>query len=202
MLVKYFKILSFSSLSSLYLVSYWRIVALQCCVNFCYTTKWFSYTHIGVCMCVYIYIYPFKYSFPFSLSEDIKYSSLCYRVGPCLSVLNVVVWLSNPRFLIYPSSICLLCSHKSVLCVCEPVSVLCIRSFVSYFRILHINDIMWYLYFSFWLISLSVIIFQVHPCYCKWHYFICFYGWVVFICNFNFYLWFAKYLLCLILYAT
>ena len=26
--------------------NYWRIVDFQCCVNFCYTAKWFSYTYI------------------------------------------------------------------------------------------------------------------------------------------------------------
>ena len=32
----------------------WSIVGLQCCVNFCYTAKWLSYT----------YIYSFPHSFP------------------------------------------------------------------------------------------------------------------------------------------
>ena len=27
--------------------NYWRIVDFQCCVNFCYTAKWFSYTYIS-----------------------------------------------------------------------------------------------------------------------------------------------------------
>ena len=39
---------------------YWRIVDLQCCDNFCYTTKRFSYT------CTYIH--SFSDSFPHSLS--------------------------------------------------------------------------------------------------------------------------------------
>ena len=35
---------------------FWSIVDLQCCVNFCYTAKWFNYT--------YIYILFSKYAFP------------------------------------------------------------------------------------------------------------------------------------------
>ena len=29
-----------------FLILYWGIVDLQCCVNFCYIAKWFSYTQI------------------------------------------------------------------------------------------------------------------------------------------------------------
>ena len=62
-------------------------------------------------------------------------------------------------------------SPKSVLCVCESVSYLC--SFVLYFRF-HIYVISWYLSFSVWLTSVSMIISRsIHGCY-KWHYFILF----------------------------
>ena len=40
-------------------------------------------------LCVCVYIYSFSYSFP--LSQDIRYSDLCYRVGPCLSILCIIV---------------------------------------------------------------------------------------------------------------
>ena len=54
------------------------MVDLQCCVNFC-TAKWLSYTYIL-----------FHIIFHYALSQDIKYSSLCYTVGPCyLSILYI-----------------------------------------------------------------------------------------------------------------
>ena len=62
---------------------YWRIVDLQCSVSFCCLAKWFSYT--------YTYIL-FHILFHDGLSQDIEYSSLCYKVGPCcLSILYVIV---------------------------------------------------------------------------------------------------------------
>ena len=38
---------------------------------------------------IYIYI-PFPI-FHYDLSQDIEYSSLCYTVGPCLSILYIIV---------------------------------------------------------------------------------------------------------------
>ena len=39
---------------------------------------------------IYIYI-PFPILFHYDLSQDIEYSSLCYTVGPCLSILDIIV---------------------------------------------------------------------------------------------------------------
>ena len=78
-----------SKLSTFYFLFYWSIVHLQCCVNFYYTSKWFSYTYI----CIYIYFYIL---FHYDLSQVIEYSFLCYTVGPCcLSILYVIVCISN-----------------------------------------------------------------------------------------------------------
>ena len=65
--------------------SYWHIVDLQCCVNFCSTAKWLSYTDIYIL---------FHILFHCDLSQDIEYSSPCSTVGPCcLSILYIIVCL-------------------------------------------------------------------------------------------------------------
>ena len=61
-------------------VFYWRIVDLQCCVNFCSAAKWFNY----ICILFHILFHILSHS---GLSEDVEYSSLCYTVGPCLFIL-------------------------------------------------------------------------------------------------------------------
>ena len=61
---------------------YCSIVDLPCCVNFCCITKWFSY--------IFIYILS-QIRFYYDLSQDINYGSLCYIVGPCLSILYTIV---------------------------------------------------------------------------------------------------------------
>ena len=69
---------------------YWSIIDLKCCVNFCRTEKWFSYTYI---------LFPIL--FHSGLSQDIEYNSLCYTVGPCWELgisrckLVYIEWLNN-----------------------------------------------------------------------------------------------------------
>ena len=88
---------------------YWSILDLQCCVNFCYTAKWFIGIHVYVCALFHIL-------FCCGLWQDIVYSSLCYTIGPCLSTLYVSLYLltpnSQPNPLPPPSP---LLDHKSVL---------------------------------------------------------------------------------------
>ena len=56
----------------------WSAVDLPCCVNFCCTATWFSYTYLYICI-IFLTIL-----FHYDLSQDIKYSSLGYTLGPCL----------------------------------------------------------------------------------------------------------------------
>ena len=65
----------FSSLKgTLFIYIYWTIVDLQCFVSF-----W--------CMAAIL----FQIFSHYRLSKDNEYSSLCYTVGPCLSILNKVI---------------------------------------------------------------------------------------------------------------
>ena len=60
---------------------YWSIVDLHCCVDFCYSEKWLSYTYI---------------LFHYGLSWDIEYSSLCYTVAAAAKPLQSCPTLCDP----------------------------------------------------------------------------------------------------------
>ena len=67
-------------------------------VSFRCTAKWFRYI-------IYIYvIFFFQILFHHPLLQDIKYSSLCYKIDPCLSILYIAVciysWLKKKQTLI------------------------------------------------------------------------------------------------------
>ena len=65
--------------------------------------------------------------FSHGLLQDIEYSSLCYKVGPCcLSMLNISLHLLTPNSQSIPPLPLLPGNPKSVLCVCE--SVLYVRA--------------------------------------------------------------------------
>ena len=72
------------------------IVDLQCCIKFCCTEKWLSYTYVHMYILSHIL-------FCHGLSQVIEYSFLCYTVGPCgLSIIYTIVyccWLCNPMAL-------------------------------------------------------------------------------------------------------
>ena len=63
-----FSLYSFTSKCKyIFILFYWSVIDLQCCVNYWCTEKWFSYSYI----CVYIYIYTYCFLnilFRYSLS--------------------------------------------------------------------------------------------------------------------------------------
>ena len=71
----------FSEILVLYFLFCWSIMVLLCCVNFQRAAKWSSYIHT--------FFFMFFFS-RYSLSQDIEYSSLCYRVESCVSILCII----------------------------------------------------------------------------------------------------------------
>ena len=111
--------------SKVFFLICWSILDLQCCINFCYTAKWFSYTYIHILFHILFYC---------GVSQHIEYSFLCYMVG---STLLFIHSMCNSLHLLIPNSqsIPLLPtpappyplpwqSHKSVFYVFESVSVM------------------------------------------------------------------------------
>ena len=110
---------------------YWNRVDLQCCDNFCYTTKWFSYTCI--------HILSFSDSFPIqAITEYRVESSVLYSRNPLAihSIYRSVhMPIPHPQFIpSYLPPFPFDNHNKFVFKVCESVSVLQINSFASFYR--------------------------------------------------------------------
>ena len=63
-------------------------------VSFRCTAKWFIYVFIS---------YSFSDFSHYRLLQDIKHSSLCNTVGPCISLLYIVGYSINLKLLLHPS---------------------------------------------------------------------------------------------------
>ena len=115
---------------------------------------------------------------------------------PCAIWKVLVSYLFYAQYILEPILLPIVCSSYSIsLSVPPPHFSLITTSLFSIsmslpsfcyihqfvvFNILLISDIIQYLSFSIWLISLNIIALQVHPCVCKWQNFVLFYDWIVF----------------------
>ena len=79
---------------------YWSIADLQCCVNFCYTARWLSYTCRNIL---------FHILFPYVLSQNIEYCSLSCTVRVCLSILYAIIFIRKRCLWRYSSCVIFIC---------------------------------------------------------------------------------------------
>ena len=79
---------------------YWSIADLQCCVNFCYTARWLSYTCRNIL---------FHILFPYVLSQNIEYCSLSCTVRVCLSILYAIIFIRKQCLWRYSSCVIFIC---------------------------------------------------------------------------------------------
>ena len=106
---------------------------------------------------IHTYIFFFYILFHYGLSQGIECSSLCYRVGPCCSfILFVESYVCSPQpptislpqtLPPWQTSVCSLCSW-----FCFIDEFICIT-----FQIPYINNVIWYLSFSYRITSFSMI---------------------------------------------
>ena len=128
---------------------------------------------------LYIYIYPLFFRF----FSHIGHYTVLSRV-PCAIHQVLVSYLSyiqqcvyfNPNLPIYPSPSLPPGVHKFVFYICNSISVLQVSSFAP--LVLDLTYKQYYMIFVFLCLTQFTQYddLQVHPCYCKWHYFVLFYG--------------------------
>ena len=117
----------------IFLNFYWSIVALQCCISFCYTAKWIHYMYK---------IYPLIFGLPSHLCNHIEMSRAPCAIQEvlvtCFIHSSVYMSIPIPQF-IQPSLTPSI--PMSVLYICVSISASQISSSVSLFYIPHTSNI-------------------------------------------------------------
>ena len=101
---------------------YWSIVILQCCVNFCYTAKWFSYTYIHS---FFIFFFIMVYHRILTIVPCAAYSGTLF-IHSIYSSLHLLTPTSHT---ILPPNSLPLGNHQSV--IYDHQSVIYVRASVS-----------------------------------------------------------------------
>ena len=111
--------------------SRWGIIALQCCVSFCYTTAWTSYQYTYVPSLLSLPSAP--PSRPSRSSQSTSWAPLPYRsLTPAIYLTLISVYF-NATLSIHPNLSYPCCVHKSVFYVCFSIPALKIDSSVLFF---------------------------------------------------------------------
>ena len=154
---------------------FWSIVALWCCVNFQCSAKWISHTYtypLSLLAFLPIHVttvhqveFPFLHSM-FSLT-------ICF-IHSVNSVCVSIPVPPTPLSPWYPS----ICSLYLYSCFCFAQKII----YAIFLDSIYICINIWYLFFSFWLTSLSLILSQSIHVSANVPYFVSFYDWVIFHC--------------------
>ena len=111
---KYFILFYFSTAKHFIyflIIFYWSIVDLQCCISFCYTAKWISYT--------YTYIHSFLDSFPIQVITEywVEFPVLYSRSLLVVYFIYSSGYMSIPISQFIPVPPSPLGNHKFVFCI-------------------------------------------------------------------------------------